>query len=166
VMATRYKKRLAIPREYLLQAGVSTNFRSSHVRTRLQNAIEHLATSNDKLRERVLDAYEYYLSILMPKEFPDQKTRQTFEAIKTKVRAIRDRIEQRPGAYESLLHNKLLSPHEIAKRTLDYRVARELAKLIASLYFEVEAWVLDEYERELAEEKSGILNRARKMRAE
>jgi hypothetical protein len=124
------------------------SFRASHVRTRLDNAIEHLATSNDRLRERVLDAYDY-LSILMPKEFPDKETRQMFEAIEARVRAIKERIEQRPGAYEPLLRGGLQTPLQIAKRTLDHRVARELARLIANLYFKVNTWIHDEYEREI-----------------
>ncbi len=123
------------------------SIRASHVRTRLENALEHLATSNDKLRERVLDAYEDYLSILMPKEFPDQETRQMFETIEAKVKAIKDRIERNPD--DEPLRRRGQSRLEIAKHRLAYRAAAELAKLIANLYFKVETWVLDEYEREL-----------------
>jgi hypothetical protein len=124
------------------------SFRASHVRERLTNAVEHLATSNDKLRERVLDAYETYLSFLAPREFPDEETREMYEAIASKVRAIQDRIEQRPGAYEPALRNGLRTPMQIARNTLDYRTAGKLAKLIVGLYFKVETWILDEYERE------------------
>lgn len=123
--------------------------RGLHVRERLSLAVEDLATADKKLKERVLDAYENHLSNLMPREFPEQETRQAFEAIQAKVRAIKDRIEQKPGAYESLLRQGLRTPLQIAKHSLDCGVARELAKLITRLYFKVEAWVFDEYEREI-----------------
>jgi hypothetical protein len=125
------------------------SFRASHVRERLNNAVEHLAISNDKLRERVLDAYETYLSVLMPKEFPDQETRQMFKAIEADILAIEERIEQKPGSYASALRNRLRTPLQIARNTLDYRVAGKLARLIVSLYFKVETGVLEEYEREI-----------------
>ncbi|MGA8643651.1 hypothetical protein, partial [Candidatus Binatus sp.] len=116
---------------------------------RLNSALEHLATSDHKLRERVLDAYEEYLSVLIAKEFPDQETRKMFEEIEAQIKSIEDRIDRKPGAYESLLRNKIQTPIQIAKQTLDYRAARRLAKLIVNLYFKVETEVLDQYEREL-----------------
>jgi len=124
------------------------NLRSSRVRERLSLAVEHLATADNKLVERVLDAYEDHLSSLMSKEFPDQETRQAFEDIERLVSEIWKKVEQKRAAYESLLRRRA-RPIEIAKRTLDYRVARKLAKLVARLYFKVEECVLDEYEREL-----------------
>jgi hypothetical protein len=124
------------------------NLRSSRVRERLGLAVEHLATVDRKLVERVLDAYEDHLSSLLSKDFPDQKTREAFEAIEALVRGMWSNVERKSAAYESALRRRV-RPIEIAKRTLDYRVARRLAKLIVSLYFNVEECVLDEYEGEL-----------------
>jgi hypothetical protein len=59
------------------------SFRSSHVRTRLHNAVEHLATSDHKLKERVFDAWDC-ISVLLAKEFPDRDTQHTFDVIEAK----------------------------------------------------------------------------------
>jgi hypothetical protein len=127
----------------------SSRFTDSRVKERLTLAIEHLATSNDKIKERVLDAYRNHFSPLLPEEFPDQETRRVFEEIRAIVREVEQRIERKPGEYESLLRNRLRTPLEVARCTLDYRVARKLAKLITRLYFEIEAGIIDEYQREL-----------------
>ena len=124
------------------------SFRASHVRERLTNAVEYLATSNHKLHERVMDAYQTHLSFLAPQEFPDQETRQMFEAIAAEIGAREKKVEQNP-AHASALQNQLQTPFEIAKNELHYRAAGKLAKMIAGLYFKVEAGVLDEYEREI-----------------
>lgn len=136
---------------------IQRRFRNSHARERLHLAVEHLATSDHKLKESVLDAYRDHLSFLLPTEFPNQKTRRTFEAIETQVKAVMEKIEQKPGAYELHLHNELLTPLEVAKRTLDYRIARKRAKLMTNLYFDIEAGIVEEYEREL--EASSALDR-------
>ena len=95
---------------------------------------------------RRISADEDHLSSLIPKEFPDQETQQAFQDIEAPVKEIFDKVEQKGAGYESLLRRRA-RPNEIAKRTLDYRVARKLAKLVAGLYFK--GYVLDEYEREL-----------------
>jgi hypothetical protein len=80
---------------------ISSRFRRSGVAERVHLALEHLATSDDKLRVRVLDAYEDHLFALSSEEFPDQETRRAFETIKQIVDAVEEKISRKPGAYEA-----------------------------------------------------------------
>jgi hypothetical protein len=112
-------------------------------------AVEWLATSDDKLRERVLDVWQNHLMPLVRSDFPDEETRRLFGRINKIVEEIEEKIRKKPGPYATLLRNGLKTPLEIARSTLDYRKARRLAILITELYFKIEAGVVDEYEEEV-----------------
>jgi seryl-tRNA(Sec) selenium transferase len=124
-------------------------FRDSSVQERLQLAVEHLATARHKITERVVDAYDRHLSALVAAEFPDKETQRAFTTIKEIVAEEEHKIQQRPGAYESILRNGLKTPIEIVRMKLDYRTGSKLAKMITDLYFAIESGIIDEYQNEL-----------------
>ena len=120
-------------------------------RERLRRAVFDLATSHNKLRERVLDAYSDHLSLVpaRPKFFPDHETLDHMTAIRQIVRMATEKIERNPGPYEGLLRSGVMSPLRIARNALDYRVARKLAELITELHFKLQKGLEWEYRDEL-----------------
>jgi hypothetical protein len=114
-------------------------------------ALSHLATSQNKLRERVLDAYLNYVSEIppTPKFLPDRDTLNDITTIRDTIHKVRQTIEQNPGPYELLLREGLKSSLEIARSTLDYRIARKLANLMSELYFKLQDGLINEYQDEL-----------------
>jgi hypothetical protein len=120
-------------------------------RKRMGQALSHLATSKDKLKERVLDAYRDYVQEIppTPKFLPDHDTLNDITAIRDTIHKVRQKIEQNPGPYELLLREGLKNSLEIARSTLDYRIARKLANLMSKLYFKLQDGLGFEYEDEL-----------------
>jgi hypothetical protein len=117
-------------------------------RTRLGEAVRHLATSPDKLTERVIDSYHYYLMSLR-KFAPNLEIQKGIEAIRDIVRKEHEKVEKNPGAYELLLREKLISSTDVVKRNLHYAKARKLASMITELYFTFESGFVEEYKDEL-----------------
>jgi hypothetical protein len=130
----------------------TTPFRDAEfTRKRMSDAVHHLATSHHKLKKRVLDAYDDHVSGVSPTAnfFPDRETLNDIEAIRNAVQKECEKIEKNPGVYEALLRRKQMTSLEIAKNTLDYRIARKLANMIADLHFKLEAGLVVEYKDEL-----------------
>lgn len=129
-----------------------TAFRNADfARERMRRALCHLATSRDKLRERVLDAYRDHVSHVSPtpKFFPDRETLSDIKTIRDTIQTVREKIEMNPGPYERLLRLGVKNSMEIARSTLDYRIARKLATLITELYFKLQDGLEREYKDDL-----------------
>lgn len=136
----------------------TTAFRDADfARKRMGQAVDHLATSHLKLKERVLDAYLYYVSDVppTPKFLPDRETLNDIKTIRDAIQKIREKIEKNPGSYEVHLREGLMNSLQIAKNTLDYRKARELANMITDLYFKLEDGLIREYKDELRDLGTG-----------
>jgi hypothetical protein len=138
--------------ENIIKKTRTTAFRDADfARKRMGQALSHLATSHHKLRERVLDAYLNYVSEIppTPKFLPDHDTLNDITTIRDTIHKVRQKIEQNPGPYELHLREGLKSSLEIAKSTLDYRIATKLANLISELHFKLQDGLINEYQDEL-----------------
>jgi hypothetical protein len=115
----------------------STPFRDADsARRRLESAVRHLATSPDKLTERVLDSYQHQL-LLLWNFAPSLEIENDVEAIRDIVRKEYERVEKNPGAYALHLREKLMSPMDVVKRNLHYAKVRKLASMINRVVFQV-----------------------------
>src|SRR6266851_4398027 len=90
----------------------TTAFRDADfARKRMGQALCHLATSGDKLKERVLDAYRYYVSDIppTPKFLPDRETLNDITAIRDTIQKVSLYFFKQKTAYEVLLREGLMS---------------------------------------------------------